>query len=92
MLAEFGYDVTALEYVERNLNILKSKVEKHHKIETILGDAMDLSQFKDESFDVILNMGPLYHFPNYEDRDRVVKESMRVLKKGGTAFFAFTGI
>ena len=89
MLAEEGYEVTALEYVEKNLNVLKSNIQDNHNIHPILGDALDLSQFSDESFDVVLNMGPLYHFPNHEDRDLVVKETMRVLKKGGTAFFAF---
>lgn len=89
MLAEKGYDITALEYVESNLNVLQSKMKPHHKIIPVQGDAKDLSRFKDESFDVVLNMGPLYHFPNSEDRKKVVEETMRVLKKGGTAFFAF---
>lgn len=89
MLADRGYKVTALEYVEQNLNVLKDKIQENHNIYAVLGDALDLSQFADESFDVVLNMGPLYHFPDHEDRDKVVKESLRVLKKGGTAFFAF---
>lgn len=89
MLADKGYEVTALEYVQENLDVLKSKIHDKHHITPILGDAKDLSQFPDNSFDVVLNMGPLYHFPNEQDRDKVVKESMRVLKKGGTAFFAF---
>ena len=87
--AELGYEVTALEYVEENLDVLRSKLQRNHKVIPVLGNALDLSQFADESFDVVLNMGPLYHFPNPEDRDKVVKESMRVLKKGGVAFFAF---
>lgn len=89
MLADKGYKITALEYVQHNLDILKSKIEKEHNIIPVLGDASDLSQFADESFDVVLNMGPLYHFPNEEDRNKAVSESMRVLKNGGTAFFAF---
>ncbi len=88
-LAEKGYNVTALEYVKENLDVLKSKLNKSHNVSPIQGDAKDLSMFEDESFDVVLNMGPLYHFPNEKDRDQVVKETMRVLKKGGTAFFAF---
>lgn len=91
MLAEKGFNVTALEYVEKNLDVLKSKIQEHHNVTPILGDAFDLSQFEDESFDCVLNMGPLYHFPNEEDRDTVVRETLRVLKKGGTAFFAFIG-
>jgi len=89
MLADLGYDVTAVEFVEKNLEVLQSKIKEKHHITPVLGDAKDLSMFEDESFDVVLNMGPLYHFPQEQDRDQVVKESMRVLKKGGTAFFAF---
>lgn len=88
-LAELGYEITALEYVEKNLEVLKGKLQGDHKVIPVLGNALDLSQFDDESFDVVLNMGPLYHFPNPKDRDKVVKESLRVLKKGGVAFFAF---
>ena len=85
--AELGYEVTALEYVEENLDVLRSKLQRNHKVIPVLGNALDLSQFADESFDVVLNMGPLYHFPNPEDRDKVVKESMRVLKKGGGNYY-----
>lgn len=89
MLAELGYDVTALEYVKENLDVLESKIKPGMNVTPLVGDASDLSRFEDNSFDVVLNMGPLYHFPDHEDRVKVVKESMRVLKKGGKALFAF---
>lgn len=88
-LAKKGYQVTVLEYVTRNLEVLKTKIQSYHKIQPMLGNAIDLGIFPDESFDVVLNMGPLYHFPNKADQDLVVTETMRVLKKGGLAFFAF---
>lgn len=89
MLAKLGYQVTALEYVEKNIEQLKSKLTPAMKVTPLLGNAIDLSQFPDDSFDVVLNMGPLYHFPKHEDRVKVVKESLRVLKKDGYGIFAF---
>lgn len=89
MLADKGYDITALEYVESNLNQLKKKLLPTHNITPILGTATDLSQFPDESFDVVLNMGPLYHLHQQKDQDLAIQETMRVLKPTGTAFFAF---
>lgn len=89
MLAERGFDVTAVEIVQNNLDQLKKKLTPTMSVTPVLGNAIDLSAFEDASFDVVLNMGPLYHFPNKVDQDKVVKETMRVLKPGGTAFFAF---
>lgn len=37
----------------------------------------------DESADVALLMGPLYHLQNYEDRKAALREAYRVLKKDG---------
>lgn len=88
-LAKQGYDVTAVELVEENLECLIGKITKDMKITPILGNALDLSCFSNDSFDVVLNMGPLYHLPNEDDRIKAIQETMRVLKKGGFAFFAY---
>ena len=40
----------------------------------------------DESADIVLLMGPLYHLPNKDDRLRVLKEAKRILKKNGLLF------
>ena len=45
--ASKGYDVTAIEFTEHNLDILKSKITKDMKIDAQQGDAVDLSRFKD---------------------------------------------
>ncbi|MFW6299264.1 MAG: class I SAM-dependent methyltransferase [Bacillota bacterium] len=88
-LAREGYDVTALELVPKNLEILKRHVTAGMTIHPVLGNALDLSAFEDECFDIVLNLGPLYHLPDERDRIKAIEESMRVLKKGGKAFFAY---
>jgi SAM-dependent methyltransferase len=52
-----------------------------------VGDARSLSQ-GDESADVVLLLGPLYHLIDAEDRRRALREACRVLVPGGLLFAA----
>lgn len=87
--AEQGYDVTSIEYVNHNLNILKSKITDDMKIKAELGDAVDLSRFPDNTFDITLVLGPLYHLYNDDDINSAIKEAIRVTKKDGIIMFAY---
>lgn len=87
--AEEGYDVTAIEYVEHNLNILKEKITPEMKIKAEQGDAIDLSRFEDDTFDVTLVLGPLYHLYEDSDIDKAIKEAIRVTKKDGVIMIAY---
>ncbi len=87
-LAKEGYDVTAIELVENNLNILKRNA-KGIKIRAEQGDALDLSRFEDESFDIVLNFGPMYHLFTKKDKLKAISESSRVCKKNGIVMFAY---
>ena len=88
LYASKGYEVDALEYIKENLDILKSKITKDMNINPVLGDARDLSMYEDETFDMVLNLGPLYHLEG-EDRDKVIQEAKRVCKKGGLIYSAY---
>lgn len=87
--ADKGYDVTAIEYVKHNLEILKSKIKDNMKITAEQGDAVDLSRFEDETFDMTLSLGPLYHLYNDEEINKAISEAIRVTKKGGTIMIAY---
>jgi ubiquinone/menaquinone biosynthesis C-methylase UbiE len=52
-----------------------------------IGDARELD-FPDESADVVLLLGPLYHLTEAADRARALGEARRVLKPGGQLFAA----
>lgn len=41
------------------------------------------------SFDVVLCLGPLYHLEHEAQRTRCLEQVLRVLKPGGSVFFAF---
>ncbi len=51
------------------------------------GTALDLS-FPQGSFDVVLNMGPMYHLPA-GDRRKALEQSRRVLREGGLLVTAY---
>jgi len=84
-----GYEVSALELSERNLEVLRSRIVPGMPLEAVQGNALDLSRYADESFDVVLLLGPLYHLHRWEDRLRAIAEAKRVCKPGGKLFFAF---
>ena len=88
-LAKEGYEVDALEYTSHNLNILNSKITDDLNIRTHHGNAMDLSRFADESFDVTLVLGPMYHLYTKEEKEMVLKEAIRVTKKSGYILVAY---
>lgn len=87
--ANKGYDVTAIEYVRHNVDILKSKIKDNMNIVAEQGDAVDLSRFENNTFDVALVLGPLYHL--YEDKDinKAIEEAIRVTKKDGIIAIAY---
>lgn len=56
---------------------------------TAVLDATDLSIFADETFDVVLNMGPFYHLITEAQREKCLSECLRVMKKGGILVTAY---
>jgi len=86
--AKQGYQVDALEPVEKNLNILKSKIEKGMNINPVLGNALDLSIYEKNTFDMVLCLGPMYHLDG-EKRDKCLEEALRVTKPQGLIYLAY---
>lgn len=87
--AKQGYDVTAVELAPANVEAFRAKISPEHPVRLLQGTALDLSDFSDCSFDVVLLMGPLYHLLEAADRDRAILEAKRVCAKNGFIFFAF---
>lgn len=88
-LAKEDYDVTAVELVKSNLGVLKRNAKGVKNIKAFQGDALDLSKFDDESFDMVLVLGPLYHLYFKNDQLRAIDEALRVCKSSGVLMFAF---
>ena len=62
------------------LNIKKIKVNQPN-IKSIVGDAKDMSQFKDNEFDIIFSNSVIEHVGDYEYQKRMANEIKRVGKK-----------
>ena len=88
-LAKEGYSVVALELIERNLSILKSKLTGDEQLQALQGNALDLSRFADDSFDLTLVLGPMYHLYTKDEKLRALSEAVRVTKSGGFIMVAY---
>ena len=88
-LAKEGVNVTAVELIQHNLEILKSKLDGSEPITAIQGNALDLSAFPDSSFDITLLLGPMYHLYTREEKLQALSEAVRVTKPGGYILVAY---
>ena len=91
-LAKAGFNVTSVELVEHNLEVLKKNSEDLANIQSYQGDALDLSRFADNSFDVTLLFGPLYHLYESQDVQKAIDEAIRVTKPDGVILVAFLSV
>lgn len=85
-LADEGYDVTAIELIKHNLMTLKAK---NSKVKAFLGNATNLSSFKDNSFDMVLLFGPMYHLISKEEKLNALMEAKRIVKKDGLILVSY---
>ena len=53
------------------------------------GNALDLSRFADDSFDLTLVLGPMYHLYTKDEKLRALSEAVRVTKTGGFIMVAY---
>ena len=87
--AKKGYEVDSVDLVQSNLDVLKKKITSDMKINVRQGNALDLSCYEDNTFDVTLCLGPLYHLFSKEDKEKAISEAIRVTKSKGIIYFAF---
>ena len=85
-LYDEGYDITAVELIKHNLMTLK---KKNNNIKAYQGNATDLSRFKDNTFDVAILFGPMYHLISEEEKIKALSEAKRIIKKGGLIFISY---
>ena len=84
-LASLGYEAHLIDPVSKHLEQAReaSASQPDHPLASVSeGDARSLS-WHDESVDLVLLMGPLYHLLAREDRLAALSEARRVLRNGG---------
>ncbi|MGN0531055.1 MAG: class I SAM-dependent methyltransferase [Eubacterium sp.] len=88
-LADRGYDITAVELVPHNIEIMKKKVKPNHNIKIYEGNACNLSFIESDTYDIVLLLGPMYHLFTDEDKHRAISEAIRVAKRGGVIYASY---
>lgn len=84
--ARQGYQVSALELADANIEAFRRKLTPGDTVDLVQGNAMDLSRYKDNSFDIVLMFGPLYHLHSDADKLCCIAEAKRVCKPDGKLF------
>ncbi|MDG6940320.1 MAG: class I SAM-dependent methyltransferase [Nitrososphaerota archaeon] len=85
-LARRGYDVALLDITPANLRFARERAPRA-RMEFLQGSVVDLSRFADRSFDAVLCLGGvLSHVVDPTDRERAVRELVRVAKDGAPIF------
>ena len=79
-----GYDVTAVELVKHNLKQIEKK-----GIKCFLGNATNLNMLEDNSFDITLLFGPMYHLISMNEKIKALEEAKRITKPGGYIFISY---
>ena len=88
-LARRGYVVDAVELVEHNIEAFQKNTLANEHITISQGNALDLSAFLDNQYDVTLLLGPLHHLYNKVDKQKAIQEAIRVTKRNGIIFAAY---
>tara|TARA_B110000211_G_scaffold143953_1_gene164334 strand:- start:280 stop:1101 length:822 start_codon:yes stop_codon:yes gene_type:complete len=82
-LATNGHTVHLVEPVLKHIKLAEKRAKKLKKSFSVaIGEAKKIP-FKDNSADLVILHGPLYHLQKREDRIAAITEAKRVLKKGG---------
>ena len=86
-LAQQGYQVDAVELIEHNIRIFREKTQPGENVTIRQGNAKDLSCFGDDTFDMTLLLGPMYHLFTVAEQ----KQAIRVTKSCGLIYAAYCG-
>ena len=90
-LARQGYRVDAVELVQHNIEIFKANTNPDEDIRIYQGNAKKLDMLSDNTYDITLLLGPMYHLFTVSEQLQALSEAIRVTKKGGVVFAAYCG-
>ena len=90
-LARQEYKVDAVELVEHNIEIFKTNTNPGEDVRIYQGNAKSLTVLHDDTYDITLLLGPMYHLFTVPEQLEALSEAIRVTKKGGVIFAAYCG-
>lgn len=90
-LALMGYQVDAVELIQHNIDIFNGLTKPGENVIIRQGNAKNLSFFEDNTFEITLLLGPMYHLFSKDEQLQALSEAIRVTKPGGVVFTAYCG-
>ena len=90
-LARQGYTVDAVELVQHNIDIFHANTQPGEDVRVFQGNAKNLAMLADDTYDITLLLGPMYHLFTVPEQLEALSEAIRVTKKGGVIFAAYCG-
>ncbi|MDR0287962.1 MAG: methyltransferase domain-containing protein [Clostridiales bacterium] len=88
-LANKGHIVTACDLSEHNIDIIRSKSDVNKLADTAVCNVLNLARFEENSFDVVLCMGAMYHLPLDIVKTQAIQECIRVCNLGGLVVLSY---
>jgi len=90
-LARQGYQVDAVELVQHNIEVFMANTLPGENVRIYQGNAKNLHMLTDNTYDITLLLGPMYHLFTEAEQKQALSEAIRVTKKGGVIFAAYCG-
>ncbi len=87
--AKQGYTVDAVELINYNIEVFKQNTVHGEAVTIKQGNALNLSYYPDNTYDITLLLGPMYHLYTKEDQQKALSEAIRITKKGGIVFASY---
>ena len=83
-------EYVGIDIVPGHIEIFQCKIHEAglNNVSCRVGDATDLSEIPDRTFDVVLCLGPVYHLPP-DEQNKVMAECSRVCRDGGVVAIAY---
>ena len=90
--ARKGFSVDAVELIPHNIDLFKQNTQEGEDICIHQGNALNLYMLKDDTYDLVLLLGPMYHLYERADVHRALDEAIRVTRPGGVLLTAFLSV
>lgn len=88
-LKQLGHEVHLIDPSDTNIDIAKKTgKDQGWKLDKIQQGTAEALPYENNSFDIVLLLGPLYHLVDKTDRVNALHEAKRILKNDGKVFAA----
>lgn len=88
-LARQGLSVDAVELMDANIKVFTRNMQPGTPVSVRRGNALNLKAFANDTYEITLLLGPMYHLYKQAHQLKALREALRVTKPGGVVFAAY---